>query len=89
MLEELGRRSALYDVDKPGEVRFGDYTENGIQLSGIIFEVNRKELKIGDRVAWETIRTRGPEDKVRCNRLWLPRESQLLSFRLDMVRSAV
>jgi uncharacterized OB-fold protein len=33
--------------------------------AGIMFDVNHKELKIGDRVAWETIRIRGPEDKVR------------------------
>jgi hypothetical protein len=30
MLEELSRRSMLYNVDKPREVGFGDYTENGI-----------------------------------------------------------
>jgi len=45
MLEELGRRSTLHDVDKPREVRFGGYAENGIELSGIMFDMNRKELK--------------------------------------------
>ena len=65
MLEELSRRSTLYDVDKPREVGFGGYTENGIELSGIMSDVNRKELRIGDRVAWQTVRIIGPEDKLR------------------------
>jgi hypothetical protein len=50
-LEELSRRSALYDVDKRREVRSGDYAENGIELSRRMFEVNRKKLKFGGRAA--------------------------------------
>jgi hypothetical protein len=88
MSEELSHRSNLYDVDKPKVGGLGDYAQNGIQLSGITFYVNRKELKIGDRVAPETVRIRGLEDKLRCKGLWLLRESQLLFFHPDTVRSA-
>ena len=65
MLKGLGRRITLYSINKPREIRFGGYPENGIQISGIVFDVNGKELRIGDRVAWETIRIGGPGDKVR------------------------
>jgi hypothetical protein len=41
MPEEFRRRSTLYDVEKPREVRSGDHAENGIELSRIIFDVNR------------------------------------------------
>jgi uncharacterized OB-fold protein len=64
MLKGLSRRITLYSINKLREVRFGGYTENGIQISGIMFDVNYKELRIGDRVAWETIRIRGPGDRV-------------------------
>jgi hypothetical protein len=49
MLGELGYRSTLYDVDKPRQVGSRDYLENGIQLSGTMFDMNGKELKTGDR----------------------------------------
>jgi len=65
MLEGLSRRITLYSINKPTKVRFGGYSENGIQTFGIMFDVNYKEPKIGDRVAWETIRIRGLGDKVR------------------------
>ncbi len=65
MLEGLSRRITLYSINKPRAVRFGGYPENCIQISGIMFDVNYKELKIGDRVAWETLRIRGVGDKVR------------------------
>jgi hypothetical protein len=65
ILEGVGRRITLYSINKPSEVRFGGYPENGIRIYGIMFDVNDKELRICDRVAWETIRIRGPGDKVR------------------------
>jgi uncharacterized OB-fold protein len=65
MLKGLSRRITLYTINKPREIRFGGYPENGIQISGIMFDVNDKELRIGDRITWETIRIRGPGDKVR------------------------
>ena len=46
MLKGLSRRITLYSINKPREVRFGGYTENGIQISGIMFDVNYKELKL-------------------------------------------
>jgi hypothetical protein len=64
MLKGLSRRITLYRINKPREIRFGGYPENGIQISGIMFDVNDKELEL-NRVAWETIRIRGPGDKVR------------------------
>jgi len=63
ILEGVGRRITLYSINKPSEVRFGGYPENGIQTSRMMFDVNDKELEL-DRVARETIRIRGPRDKV-------------------------
>jgi hypothetical protein len=61
MLKGLSRRIKLYSIDKPREIRFGASPENGRQISGIMFNVNYKELRIRDRTAWEAIRMRGRE----------------------------
>ncbi len=45
--------------------RFGDYPINGIQIAGIVFDVDYRDLKIGDKVEWEIMRIKGPGEKVR------------------------
>jgi hypothetical protein len=45
--------------------RFGDYPENGVQMSGMIFDSGYDELKIGDRVKWEIIEIKGPAERKR------------------------
>ena len=49
MLERFNRRIIHCGINKPREVRFRGYTENCIQISGIMLDVNRKEPKIGNR----------------------------------------
>ena len=45
--------------------RFGNYPENGVQLSGMMFDVRYEDLKIGDKVRWDILEIVGPGDKVR------------------------
>ena len=68
MLKGLNRRITLHGINKPREVRFGGRLENDMQISGIMFDVNYKEPRTGDRAARETIRIKGWADKVRYRR---------------------
>ncbi|MBO8182636.1 MAG: Zn-ribbon domain-containing OB-fold protein [Archaeoglobus sp.] len=45
--------------------RFGNYPDEGIQISGIIFDSKYEELKIGDKVKWEIVEIQGPGEKKR------------------------
>ncbi|AIY89817.1 Zn-ribbon domain-containing OB-fold protein [Geoglobus acetivorans] len=45
--------------------RFGNYPENGVQISGMMFDVSYEDLKVGDRVTWEIMEIVGPGDKTR------------------------
>jgi hypothetical protein len=45
--------------------RFGNYPEEGVQISGIIFDSKYEDLKIGDRVRWEIVEVQGPGEKKR------------------------
>jgi hypothetical protein len=64
ILERLSPRITLYNINRPREVRFGDYPENCMQLSRKMFDVNYNEPKIGDR-SLRKLRIRGLGDKVR------------------------
>jgi hypothetical protein len=63
MLKGLSRRTTLYSIKKLREIKFGGYPENSMQIFGIMFDVNYKELRIGDKVSWETIRIGRPGNK--------------------------
>ncbi len=45
--------------------RFGDYPDNGVQISGIMFDTKYEDLRIGDKVRWEVVRVEGPGDRER------------------------
>ncbi|RLI84136.1 hypothetical protein DRP07_02005 [Archaeoglobales archaeon] len=45
--------------------RFGEYPDDGVQISGIIFDSKYEELKIGDKVKWEVVEIQGPGEKKR------------------------
>ncbi len=45
--------------------RFGNYPENGVQISGMMFDVKYEDLKIGDKVRWEILEIEGPGEKKR------------------------
>ena len=46
-------------------VRFGNYPENGIQLSGIVFDASYDEMEVGAKVEWEPLEILGPGEKRR------------------------
>jgi hypothetical protein len=56
MLERLSSPIMLFIIYKPREVRLGGYTEKCTQISGIMFDANYKKPRIGNGVAWETLR---------------------------------
>ena len=45
--------------------RFGNYPENGFQISGMMFDESYEKLKIGDRITWDILEIKGPGDKKR------------------------